>query len=75
MKAAFYGLRPVITGLVLYGAYRFADSNGMISTAITGSLLFSAAIFALSLGTLIRGKLHPVYIILLSGLVGMAIYG
>lgn len=73
-KSAFYGLRSIITGLIIYAALVFAINNGLIGSLSwhTISLLL---IFVLSLFALIRYRLHPVYVILLSGLVGIAIYG
>lgn len=74
VKSAFYGLRPIITGLIFYAAIMFAVENGLTRSVSwhTFSLL---AIFAGSLFALIRLKTHPVAVILLSGLIGMAVYG
>lgn len=74
VKSAFYGLRPIVTGLIIYAAIKFAISNDVVSLTPswqTGSLLI---IFALSLFALLKFKWHPVYIIFLSGLVGIAFY-
>lgn len=73
VKYAFYGLRPIITGLIIYGAIRFGISNGVIA-AVSPGMLIAVAIFAASLFALLRLKLHPFYVIVLSGLVGTAIY-
>lgn len=74
VKSAFYGLRPIITGLIFYGAIRFSISNGVIGTysneTVTAFLLFGGSLF-----TLVYMKLHPLYVIVLAGLIGMAIYG
>lgn len=73
VQSALYGLRPVITAMIMYGAYRFAVNSGMI-----GSLGWNTAIvlalFVFSLFALIRLKMHPLYVIFLSGLIGIAVY-
>jgi chromate transporter len=73
-KAAFYGLRPVVVGLIFYGAIKFSVSSGMISPRFTASTVTMWCIFAASLLLLWRAKLHPFYVIILSGLVGVALY-
>lgn len=74
IRSAFYGLRSIITGLIIYAAIVFAINNGLVATISwhTASLLI---IFALSLLALIRYRIHPVYVILVSGLVGVTLYG
>jgi len=78
VKRGFYGLRPIITGLIFYAAITFAVGNGIVPTRLdafdwkTASL---AAIFLLSLAALIRFKAHPAAVIALAGLVGAALYG
>ncbi|WP_159887798.1 chromate transporter [Paenibacillus puerhi] len=73
VQSAFYGLRPIVTGLIFYGAIRFAISNhiiGELNLRTLGSLLF----FGVSLLALLRFRMHPLYVIILSGLTGIAIY-
>ncbi len=73
VQSALYGLRPIITGLILYGAIRFAMSNhiiGSFSMETLGSLLF----FGFSLLALLHFRMHPFYVILISGLTGIAVY-
>jgi chromate transporter len=74
VKSAFYGLRSIITGLIVYAALLFAINNGLVSS-ISWHTLSLLLIFALSLLALIRYRIHPIYVILLSGLVGVALYG
>lgn len=74
VKAAFYGLRPVVTGLILYGAVRFAAANGMLKLPVHVSVLIPIVIFAISLIALMRFRMHPVRLLVLAGLVGIAIY-
>jgi len=67
-------LRPIITGLILFGAIRFAKSNHIIGAFSTETVI-SLSLFAASLFALMYIRLHPFFVIVLSGLVGIAIYG
>jgi chromate transporter len=73
VESAFYGLRPIITGLIGYAAIKFAISNHLI-TSITLKSSSLLLIFAISLFALIKLRLHPALVIIMSGVVGMAIY-
>ena len=73
VKSAFYGLRPIIVGLIVYAAIKFALSNGLIGPISTYSigLLF---IFGVSLFALIKFRIHPALVIVLSGIFGLVFY-
>ncbi len=73
VKSAFYGLRAVITGLVIYAAIVFAIGNGMLASLswYTASLLL---IYLGSLGALAYLRWHPIYIIIASGILGAMLY-
>ena len=73
VKSIFYGLRPIITGLIVYSALIFAFNNGMFSS-LSWHTWSQIIIFIASLTALLYFRLHPVYVILLSGLVGIAVY-
>ncbi len=75
VQAAFYGLRAAVTGLILYGAVRFADSNGMIGSVFDMQMAVALVIFVGSLIALLYYKIHPLRLIIVAGLVGMAVYG
>jgi chromate transporter len=75
VQSAFYGLRPVVAGLILYGAYRFATGGGMTLMPLHVKTWIPLIVFAASLTALIRYRIHPVRLIVLAGLVGMAVYG
>jgi chromate transporter len=74
MDYAFYGLRPVITGLIAYAAIKFAVQNGIIGMQLVQfdwiGVLFIIGGIALILFT----RINPVMVILLSGMLGMIIY-
>jgi chromate transporter len=77
VQRGFYALRPIIAGLIFYAAYTFAAGNGLLPTTWEGINWESAGlaiIFAGSFIALLRYKVHPVTVILISGLVGTAIY-
>lgn len=73
VQSAFYGLRPVVVGMIIYAAVKLALSNHMVTSisyySISAIVLFLFALFALT-----RMKMHPVYVIILAGLVGVALY-
>lgn len=73
VESAFYGLRPIITGLIGYAAIKFAISNHLVDS-VTWYSFSLLLIFLLSLFALIKLRLHPALIILMSGILGAAIY-
>ncbi|WP_349305637.1 chromate transporter [Bacillus sp. FJAT-49711] len=73
VKSAFYGLRPIITGLILYAAIRFAISNNIIG-AISVHTITLFAIFSISLFALIRLKMNPILVIFFSGIAGIIFF-
>lgn len=74
VKEAFYGLRPIITGLIIYSAFKFGVSNNILSTSISWHSISMLLILISSLYLLVRQDWHPIYVILLSGLVGIVLY-
>jgi chromate transporter len=73
VKSAFYGLRPIVTGLIIYAAIHFSLSNGVIR-AFSWHSVMTVAIVLLSLLAMVRYKIHPLAVICLSGLVGIAFF-
>ncbi|WP_127578864.1 chromate transporter [Paenibacillus koleovorans] len=73
VQMAFYGLRPIITGLIVYGAIRFAKNNHLIGS-FSLDMVIALLIFAGSLLAMMKFRMHPFFVILLSGLTGVAIY-
>lgn len=73
VKAAFYGLRPTIIGVIAFAAIKFAISNGIIGG--NGFIdLKSSILMTIAFIILIRTKLHPAYLILVSGLIGIVLF-
>ncbi|WP_199620029.1 chromate transporter [Paenibacillus alkalitolerans] len=78
VKRGFYGLRPIITGLIFYAAISFAVGNQVIPTTAASfnrHTIILVLICAASLFALIRFRMHPAAVIMLSGLAGMVLFG
>jgi chromate transporter len=73
VKSVFYGLRPVIVALVFFAAFRLVRANPMIQ-GVTWNSLITVIIFMAAFIGMIRYRIHPLAIIVLSGLVGIAVY-
>lgn len=74
MKSAFYGLRPIITAFIIYAAIRFGQAN-LYTGTVNWHFISLVLIFGLSLFALLRLRIHPILVILCSGLMGMVFYG
>ncbi len=84
VKAAFYGLRPVISGIILYAAVSFALRNSLVGAGAPGIIekgiyyslagffveIKSLLIIVVVIGLLIKTKIHPIIIIFSSGAIG-----
>ncbi|MFC4769404.1 chromate transporter [Effusibacillus consociatus] len=73
VKSAFYGLRPVITGLIFYAAILFAMRNGMIGGE-QGIQPFYLLIFTTALSLFFFTRIHPVFVLIASGITGMILF-
>jgi chromate transporter len=73
VKSAFYGLRSIITGLIVYAALLFAVRSGMIAP-LSWHMISLVLIYAASLIALIRFRLHPIFVIMISGVIGAVVY-
>lgn len=89
VAAAFYGLRPAITGIILYAAVSLALKNGILFAAndkmldsginiiFNGWHFFEAkslVITAVIFFLLAKNKVAPLGLILLSGVVGIIVF-
>lgn len=72
-NASMYGIRSVVTGFIIYSAIIFAQNSGMMSK-LSWFTMSQILIFLGSLISLMYFKKHPVYIIIISGLIGVALY-
>lgn len=89
VKAALYGLRPVITGIIIYAAVKIAVNNNIVAAAsdkliekgynlyIGEKHLFdvkSLIIMAAAFFLLVKTKVHPIFIIIGAGITGVFIF-
>ncbi|MCH6265021.1 chromate transporter [Neobacillus citreus] len=74
VKSIFYGLKPIVTSLIIFAAIRFAQSNHLLTRSITFRSISLAAIFGLSLFALVKLRMHPIFVIILSGIAGVTLY-
>ncbi|KIL40377.1 chromate transporter [Gordoniibacillus kamchatkensis] len=73
VKSSFYGLRPIVTGLIIYAAIHFGFS-GMGMGSVTWKTLLSLLITCGVVIGVMKYKLHPMAALLLSGLVGVVFF-
>ncbi|RUS46643.1 chromate transporter [Cohnella sp. AR92] len=72
MRYVLYSLRPIITMLILYAAIKLLGVNSASITdwtAIATVLIIGGSVYAM-----LRSKLHPVLIIVASGLTGIILF-
>ena len=74
VQSVFYGLKPLVTSLIIYAALSFGLSNHLITLNISFRTVSLVLVFGLSLFALLKLRWHPAYVIILSGLVGVALY-
>lgn len=73
VKSSFYGLRPVITGLIVYAAIHFGFSNQ--SEAIYHWTTFATLLIGvLAFVAITKYNVHPVAVIVCSGFVGIVLF-
>ncbi|GIP53197.1 MULTISPECIES: chromate transporter [Paenibacillus] len=73
VKSSFYGLRPVVTGLIIYAAIHFGlsgRSESLLSWSMAGTLLICAGCLTL----VTKYKVHPFGVILLAAVAGIVIF-
>lgn len=70
----FYGLRPVITALIIYAAVKFTQINNIFDNVLSIDNMILIAIFFASFLALGKFKIHPMIVILSSGILGVLIF-
>lgn len=71
--SAFYGLRPVIVGIIIFAAYRYAFGSGIIGgeeIVDIKSLVIMTAAFVV----LLKTKIHPLAIMIVAGAAGVFLF-
>ncbi|KGM45750.1 chromate transporter [Neobacillus niacini] len=74
VEKMFYGLKPLVTSLIIFAAIKFALANNLVSINLSFRSISLVIIFGLSLFALLKLRWNPVYVLLLSGLVGVTLY-
>lgn len=74
VEAMFYGLKPLVTSLIIFAAISFIQANQLVTLNLSFRSVSLVIIFGLSLFALLKLRWNPVYVIVLSGLVGVALY-
>ncbi|WHY00172.1 chromate transporter [Neobacillus sp. DY30] len=72
--AMLYGLKPLVTSLIIFAAISFAKSNHLAAFDIFFRSISLWLIFVLSLFALLKLRWNPIYVIVLSGLIGITLY-
>lgn len=72
IRASFYGLRPVVTGLIVYAAIHFGLSGD--ASGFTWRIFASVFIVAVVIIGVMKYKFHPLAAIVLSGLLGIVFF-
>lgn len=73
VRSSFYGLKPIVTGLIVYAAIHF----GVLSRSdslLTWSTLATLVICGGSLYCILKFKWHPVVVLILSGMAGIILF-
>ncbi|WP_178021431.1 chromate transporter [uncultured Paenibacillus sp.] len=73
VRSSFYGLRPIVTGLIIYAAIHFGlsgRSESPLSWSTAGTLLIIAG----SLALVAKYKVHPFAVIALSAAAGIVLF-
>ncbi|MCI3921400.1 chromate transporter [Paenibacillus sp. TRM 82003] len=73
VKSSFYGLKPVVTGLILYSGLHFGFQEGA-NAILTWHTVAVLSIVAISALAILRWRMHPFHVILLSGAVGIFLF-
>lgn len=74
VRAIFYGLRPAVAALIVYAAYRLIVAGGAASAVPLWQTAAVATMAIAAFVALLRFRLHPLAVIALSGLVGIALF-
>jgi chromate transporter len=73
VQIALYGLKPMVAALILFAAIRLGISGQSVA-GIDGRTLASIAIFIFAMISIIKYRLHPVLVLSVSALMGIAFF-
>jgi chromate transporter len=73
IQSMFYGLRPIVTGLMVYAAIHFAEGSAGLHAGPWEAILTIAIVIFSVLG-LLRFRMHPLVVMILAGTAGIAVF-
>ena len=73
VQAALDGMKPAVVALIAYAAVNMTMNAGLL-IGWSNSTYISIGIFALALLALVKFRIHPIAVILISGIAGMILY-
>lgn len=73
VQAALDGMKPAVIALIAYAAVNMTMNADLLS-GWSNSTYISIGIFVLALLALVKLRIHPIAVILISGIAGMVLY-
>lgn len=74
-QSSFYGLKPVVTGFIIYAALHFGLSSfGSVHTGITWRQVATILIALGAFIGIVRYKLHPFLVLICAGILGIVFF-
>ncbi|PZE20334.1 chromate transporter [Paenibacillus xerothermodurans] len=73
LEVVLHGLKPMVCALILYAAVRVA-ANGQPMPGLNAHTVASVAIFIFAVVASVKYRLHPMAVLAVSGLMGIAFY-
>jgi chromate transporter len=74
-KSSFYGLKPVVTGFIIYAALHFGLSTfEPAQTGVTWKQVATLLIAAGAFIAIVKYKMHPLIVIVLAGVMGIVFF-
>ncbi|CAH1201912.1 hypothetical protein PAECIP111891_01853 [Paenibacillus allorhizoplanae] len=74
-KSSFYGLKPVVTGFIVYAALHFGQSSfGSVETGVSWKQVATLLIAGGAFMAIVKYKVHPFVVIVGAGVLGIAFF-
>ncbi|CAN7610147.1 chromate transporter [Paenibacillus sp. LjRoot153] len=74
-KSSFYGIKPVVTGFIIYAALHFGQSTfGTVQTGVTWRQVATLLIAGGAFMAIVKYKLHPIIVIVGAGILGIVFF-
>ncbi|OAS15269.1 chromate transporter [Paenibacillus oryzisoli] len=73
--SSFYGIKPVVTGFIIYAALHFGQSTfGTVEVGVTWKQIATLLIAAGAFVAIVTYKLHPIGVIVGAGVMGIVFF-